>query len=1179
MDVSRLSATMGAALIGAVVATAGLPGVATAAAPAAPTGFAVARAGDDPHKVQMSWKPVTGADHYTLDIVDRDVQSVVTLPANVTSYTLDNPDPCSSYKIRVGAADAAGLTTSTGYTTLRSLTPSAVLGQTTGHEDNGATGLVTWNAPNWSGYTALTGYHVVFTRLSDNKVLANKRSTDRTFRFDVDPAGTYNVEVTAENEFGGCLTAKSLLDKYRPADPTNLVVERKADAPELANVTWKAPSGQPTPTYYQVQYGLTAMQATVKVDASSTSTVLKLDPTKAWNLEIRSYNANGGSNQLKGTVPVWDGTTAAASPAPSASPVPTTAPTTAAPSPSPSQPASTAPSGSDKTPPTITATLSQQPVNFWHRAPVTIHYTCSDTQSGIATCPDDVTVRTNGAGQTIVGTAFDKAGNSASVPVTLNIDQIAPRVTASVSGDANGDGWYTRTVTVHFTCTDEGSSTLLSCPPDEKVNTDGVGRTVTGTAIDRAGNTATATLTLNVDLDAPEITAKVIGDVSPDGWYRTPPTVHFTCKDTGSGIADCPADQKVDGEGADRTVSGTATDKAGNAATASVMVSLDRTAPQITATVVGEPNTDGWHHSAPVVHFTCTDSGAGVANCPADQPVYTDGGKQQVTGTVTDKAGNTATAAVTVDVDQAVPQIKATVVGQANAAGWYTTPPTIHFTCDDLGSGIASCPADKVVGSDGANQDVLGIAYDRAGNTAAVTVTVNVDRTAPSITAAIVGDASPDGWYRTAPTVHFTCTDATSGMANCPADIPVTAEGANQRISGTGADEAGNPASTAITVNVDLTNPEVTATVAGEKSVDGWYRTAPTVRFTCTDVLSGVAACPADQQVTKEGAGQSVTGTGTDKAGNPDSADAKVNVDLTAPVITATVIGEKSADGWYRSAPTVHFTCTDTGSGVASCPADRTVTTDGTGQAISGTVTDKAGNTANASVEVNVDLTAPAITATVVGEATADGWYRTAPTVQYTCTDNLSGVAACPADEKVSAEGADQTVTGTGSDKARNAGTARTKINVDRTAPTVTITGASDGVKYGPDVMPTVGCATADSGSGVGTKAEATIDLNDRGGYTVTCVGAKDKAGNAAKPVTISYTVKPTVAWLKELTHKYLATANRGTLTDLDNKLDHGQFALYSLKVLGEALGKKPTVTPANAAALMYWAAVLDRQN
>ncbi|BFU44735.1 fibronectin type III domain-containing protein [Krasilnikovia sp. MM14-A1004] len=1179
MDARRTLALMGAGLVGTAVAVTAMPGVAHAAL-AAPKSLAVARVADDPHKILISWPAVTGAAQYKVDIVDRDVDTVVTVPGDTTSYLLDDPDSCSSYKIRVAGADATGDGTFTGYYTLKSLAPGYVSGMLPTRESDGTVASVTWRTPPSPGYTPVTGYRVVLSKLSDSSVLADRVISDTSFRYEgIDPERAYNLTVTAENDFGACLTAKSLMDRYRPADPTNLVVTRNADNPGRVTLSWKAPGVTPNPTYYLVGYGQGKVTSTVKVDASSTSTVLDIDPTKEWILQIKAYNENGGSNALLGTVPVWDGQTTTVTapttspaPAPTATPVPTT--TVTAPAPTPPAQSGTG----DKTPPTITATASPVAVNGWRRTPVTIHFTCTDADSGVASCPADLPVTTDGAGQKVTGTAYDKAGNSATTTVTLSIDQIAPVITASVAGDKNADGWYTGGATVHFTCSDAGSSTLLSCPPDEKVDEDGAGRKITGTAYDKAGNSATATVVLNLDRKAPGVLAKVRGTVSEDGWYRTDPTVGYTCTDSVSGVANCPTDKTVSAEGASQVLGGTATDKAGNTATAATTVNVDKTAPTITAAIVGATNADGWHDNAPVVHFTCADALSGVATCPADTQVNTDG-PQQVSGTVVDKAGNTATASVTVSVDQDAPTITATVVGEPNAAGWFATPPTVHFTCADAGSGIVSCPADKVISTDGADQEVLGIAYDKAGNTAATTVKVNVDRTAPAITASIVGDASPDGWYRTAPTVHFTCTDATSGMANCPADIPVTAEGANQRVTGTGADKAGNPASAAITVNVDLTKPTVSTTVTGEASPDGWYRTAPTVHFTCADVLSGVAACPADQQVTKEGAGQSVTGSGTDKAGNADSAGAKVNVDLTAPVITATVIGEKSADGWYRSAPTVHFTCADTGSGVASCPADRTVTTDGTGQSISGTATDKAGNTANASVSVNVDLTAPAITATVVGDATADGWYRTAPTVQYTCTDNLSGVAACPAAEKVTAEGAGQTVTGTGTDKARNSATAGTKVNVDRTAPTVTVTGATDGAKFGPDAIPTVGCATADSGSGVGAKATATVTMDNHGGYTVTCVGGKDKAGNAANPVTIGYTVKPTVAWLKELTHKYLATANKGTLTELDNKLDHGQFALYSVKILAEAVSKKPTVTAANAAALMYWAAVLDWKN
>ena len=49
---------------------------------------------------------------------------------------------------------------------------------------------------------------------------------------------------------------------------------------------------------------------------------------------------------------------------------------------------------------------------------------------------------------------------------------------------------------------------------------------------------------------------------------------------------------------------------------------------------------------------------------------------------------------------------------------------------------------------------------------------------------------------------------------------------------------------------------------------NGWHNTDVTVTFTCSDALSGVASCPAPITVTAEGAGQVVTGTAVDKAGN-----------------------------------------------------------------------------------------------------------------------------------------------------------------------------------------------------------------------------------------------------------------------------------------------------------------------
>nr|BFE73342.1 hypothetical protein GCM10020092_066430 [Actinoplanes digitatis] len=334
-------------------------------------------------------------------------------------------------------------------------------------------------------------------------------------------------------------------------------------------------------------------------------------------------------------------------------------------------------------------------------------------------------------------------------------------------------------------------------------------------------------------------------------------------------------------------------------------------------------------------------------------------------------------------------------------------------------SGIATCPADVTVNGEGADQAVTGTSVDRAGNTSTTTVLVDVDRTAPVITATVASAANADGWYTAATTVHFTCTDTGSGIAVCPEDTEVTEDGKAQTLSGIAVDRASNTAEASVTLNADLTAPEITATVIGDANADGWYKTAPTVHFTCTDAAAGIASCPADAPVDLEGTSKVVAGTAVDKVGHVKTASVTLNVDRTAPAIKATVVETANAGGWYKTAPTVHFTCTDTGSGIATCPADTTVTTNGAAQKISGTAVDKAGNTATAAVSVNVDLVAPEIAATVDGTKNAAGWYKTAPTVRYACTDTVSAVAACPAAKAVTTEGAAISVAGTGTDKAQ----------------------------------------------------------------------------------------------------------------------------------------------------------------
>lgn len=134
----------------------------------------------------------------------------------------------------------------------------------------------------------------------------------------------------------------------------------------------------------------------------------------------------------------------------------------------------------------------------------------------------------------------------------------------------------------------------------------------------------------------------------------------------------------------------------------------------------------------------------------------------------------------------------------------------------------------------------------------------------PTITASPSPVPNSFGWNNVNVTVSFACTNATT----CPGPVTVTTEGAGQVISGT-ATGPGGTATASVTLNIDKTPPVVMPTPASK--ANGGDSGPVTVSFTCSDGLSGVATCPADQIVTTNAANQSVTGTATDRAGNAAS--------------------------------------------------------------------------------------------------------------------------------------------------------------------------------------------------------------------------------------------------------------------------------------------------------------------
>ena len=261
------------------------------------------------------------------------------------------------------------------------------------------------------------------------------------------------------------------------------------------------------------------------------------------------------------------------------------------------------------------------------------------------------------------------------------------------------------------------------------------------------------------------------------------------------------------------------------------------------------------------------------------------------------------------------------------------------------------------------------------------------------------------GWNSTDVTVIWNWMDSGgSGIdpANCTASTVSSGQGVAVLVSGTCKDLAGNTGSASYTVKVDKTNPIITVSATKADSTvytsGTWTNQTVTVHYTCSDSLSGIGTCPADQVFSVDGA-TSVSGTAVDNAGNSANSNfLLVRIDKTNPTITVSAATADTtvytSGTWTNQTVTVHFTCADPGSDVASCPANQVFSVDGVTASASGTATDNAGNGANAGFgPIQIDKTSPTISIT---SPVANAQYQNTNTlnIAWTAGDTLSGVAS-----------------------------------------------------------------------------------------------------------------------------------------------------------------------------------------
>jgi RHS repeat-associated protein len=275
-----------------------------------------------------------------------------------------------------------------------------------------------------------------------------------------------------------------------------------------------------------------------------------------------------------------------------------------------------------------------------------------------------------------------------------------------------------------------------------------------------------------------------------------------------------------------------------------------------------------------------------------------------------------------VGVDNDPPTITAIASPAPNAAGWNNSNVTVTFSCSDATSAVASCPGPQTVTTEGAKQIISGTATDAAGNSATTSITLNIDKTPPTITAALSPAANAAGWNNSNVTVSFTCSDSLSGVANCPALTTVTTEGASQAVSGTATDVAGNTASTSVTVKLDKTPPTISITSPANGAM--FTTSSAAVTGSVSDALSGVSAvtcdgAPATVQsgafscsVTLNPGSNTITAQATDVAGNSSSATESVTFSNAPPPVITSFSPTSAAVGIQVTLAGSNFTASGT---------------------------------------------------------------------------------------------------------------------------------------------------------------------------------------------------------------------------------------------------------------------------
>ena len=197
--------------------------------------------------------------------------------------------------------------------------------------------------------------------------------------------------------------------------------------------------------------------------------------------------------------------------------------------------------------------------------------------------------------------------------------------------------------------------------------------------------------------------------------------------------------------------------------------------------------------------------------------------------------------------------------------------------------------------------------------------------------------------------------------------------------------------------------PVVAYSIDGTAGTNGWYVGSASGRFivvhwSVSGSITSTTGCEPAIRVDDPNTGTTLTCTASGPGGTSSVTTKLLKVDATAPSTSVAPSRAPNAAGWYRAPVMLQWSGSDATSGVASCSQQLTYGgPDAASTSQTGSCTDNAGNSSNASLTLHYDSAPPTVAVNPARPADHDGWYSRPVSISWSGTDATSGIDSCSA--------------------------------------------------------------------------------------------------------------------------------------------------------------------------------------